>query len=142
MACFFDTMLIMPPVPSESYFASGLVTMSILCTLATGMLPSPSSDVGTPSTKNRTLPLPRMDTCPLLSMLTEGDPLSTSSTEPVAALIVAAGLMRVFSMVMLFAAVLPETTTPSNCVDFCVRTILPTSVNCPMGMWMVFMASS
>ena len=92
--------------------------MSMLCTLAAGMLPRPSSVVGTPSTSISTLPLPRIDTCPLPSTVTADELRNTSSTDPVAAVTEADGLMLVFSTVTFLSAARPVTVMPLSCSVF------------------------
>ncbi len=85
---FFNTILIIPAMPSGSYFADGDVMTSTLSIISAGKFstdvvspPEISAD-GFPFTKILTLLFPRKLTTPSISTLTEGMLLSTSSPVP------------------------------------------------------------
>ena len=88
---FFSTILIIPAIPSGSYFADGEVMTSTLSMRDAGMLstsfpPSPVR-LGLPFTSIFTLGFPLKVTSPSWSTTTMGTLLSTSSAVPLSAMI-------------------------------------------------------
>ena len=85
---FFSTILIIPLMPSGSYFAEGLVITSTDSMALAGMpestpaLPAPLIPLGLPSIKMVTFPLPRKLILPSISTLTVGTCANTSLAEP------------------------------------------------------------
>ncbi len=81
---FFKMMLIIPEVPSASYFAEGLVMTSTLSIISAVMVPSAllsslANTDGFPLIKICTPPLPLNVTLPSIFTLTDGTLFSTSS---------------------------------------------------------------
>ena len=85
---FLRTIFIIPDVPSGSYFADGLVTISILSTELAGNASKsvfpfpPESELGRPSIKIITVPSPRSITRPSWSTSTEGKRFKISLVVP------------------------------------------------------------
>ena len=85
---FFNTILMMPELPSGSYFAEGLVTISIRSIEPAGkaskrVLPfAPDIELGLPSIKIVTVPSPRSEILPSWSSSTEGKRVKISFAVP------------------------------------------------------------
>ena len=97
------TILMIPPVPSESYCTPGEVMISIFLAEETGKEASDSTVVGTPSMSSSTLAFPLTDTMLSESIRTAGDCFITSKTDPVAEAIDCPVLITVFSAAARFA---------------------------------------
>ena len=81
----FKIILMIPPVPSASYFADGLVITSTFSILSEGIDSNPLLAVkteGFPLINIRTLEFPRKLTAPSISTLTDGTLFKISLTEP------------------------------------------------------------
>jgi len=87
-ALFFNTMFTIPVIPSASYFAEGLLMISIDLIIFEGMRSRDDAGSvlkipdGFPLTRNTMLLFPRMLTLPSLSTVTDGMFFSISLTVP------------------------------------------------------------
>ncbi len=138
---FFINTLIMPAIPSGSYFAEGFVIISMLCMLLAGICCNasfPSSMLGLPSTRTLKLELPLRVTLPSTSVCIEGVFSSTSTAVPPAELTSSLTVITFLSILYSTRGLSAVTSTASREVYAGSSFIVPKSIILLPGVILIF----